>query len=584
MKKKVSIFMAAAMALSLSLTACGGGGGNESVTPGGSTSTGGGESASVIDTVDNPITADHLDLGSDFDSAYYPVKNQIEQRNGKIDVVILFDGAEDGWRALADEYSRLHGGEVLVNLNTTYSSGNYTDALKYEITNSNTDWDIVQGNLATNLVDKYCINMYPYVNGRNAYAGNKVWNEVIEEDAYITDKSGTNTSTYIMNSESLLTAWFVNTVALEAAGAKGYKNANGEVGNPVTWDDLINLCKYMKEAGYENPLGVSVNNEGINAYSFSWLLRIYGDYYFRNEYDGIMAAEKHFVYDPADENPEGSIEYGVDITWLFHKILDDSSDKYIGPKSAKFKEFLGQIEKMSPYLNSTDATQLSMEDLRNQFQTQNKGKASPQILLDYSGSGLAFLKNETDDYKIDFFDYPYMVSAGNFIPEGTVVRDVGGNGGYLSIINHGAKQNALNVDFMKFVMSPYGQSVYYDALSKTNFAPKGLTLVRQDLVKVPDEWKSFFATDKIKFTGLVDSNEFIRNMVVSVGGQNVSETKVKLYQGLLAGKGSDAVDINAFSTEWASTLYSGWVAYATNNNWNVNCYKYPGNGTSYGGE
>lgn len=576
--------MAAAMALSLSLTACGGGGGNESVTPGGSTSTGGGESASVIDTVDNPITADHLDLGSDFDSAYYPVKNQIEQRNGKIDVVILFDGAEDGWRALADEYSRLHGGEVLVNLNTTYSSGNYTDALKYEITNSNTDWDIVQGNLATNLVDKYCINMYPYVNGRNAYAGNKVWNEVIEEDAYITDKSGTNTSTYIMNSESLLTAWFVNTVALEAAGAKGYKNANGEVGNPVTWDDLINLCKYMKEAGYENPLGVSVNNEGINAYSFSWLLRIYGDYYFRNEYDGIMAADKHFVYDPADENPEGSIEYGVDITWLFHKILDDSSDKYIGPKSAKFKEFLGQIEKMSPYLNSTDATQLSMEDLRNQFQTQNKGKSSPQILLDYSGSGLAFLKNETDDYKIDFFDYPYMVSAGNFIPEGTVVRDVGGNGGYLSIINHGAKQNALNVDFMKFVMSPYGQSVYYDALSKTNFAPKGLTLVRQNLVKVPDEWKNFFATDKIKFTGLVDSNEFIRNMVVSVGGQNVSETKVKLYQGLLAGKGSDAVDINAFSTEWASTLYSGWVAYATNNNWNVNCYKYPGNGTSYGGE
>ena len=584
MKKKVSIFMAAAMALSLSLTACGGGGGNESVTPGGSTSTGGGESASVIDTVDNPITADHLDLGSDFDSAYYPVKNQIEQRNGKIDVVILFDGAEDGWRALADEYSRLHGGEVLVNLNTTYSSGNYTDALKYEITNSNTDWDIVQGNLATNLVDKYCINMYPYVNGRNAYAGNKVWNEVIEEDAYITDKSGTNTSTYIMNSESLLTAWFVNTVALEAAGAKGYKNANGEVGNPVTWDDLINLCKYMKEAGYENPLGVSVNNEGINAYSFSWLLRIYGDYYFRNEYDGIMAADKHFVYDPADENPEGSIEYGVDITWLFHKILDDSSDKYIGPKSAKFKEFLGQIEKMSPYLNSTDATQLSMEDLRNQFQTQNKGKSSPQILLDYSGSGLAFLKNETDDYKIDFFDYPYMVSAGNFIPEGTVVRDVGGNGGYLSIINHGAKQNALNVDFMKFVMSPYGQSVYYDALSKTNFAPKGLTLVRQNLVKVPDEWKNFFATDKIKFTGLVDSNEFIRNMVVSVGGQNVSETKVKLYQGLLAGKGSDAVDINAFSTEWASALYSGWVAYATNNNWNVNCYKYPGNGTSYGGE
>lgn len=582
MKKKVSIFMAAAMALSLSLTACGGESVKESIGSG-STSAGG-ESSSVTGTVDNPITVDNLDLGSDFNSAYYPVKEQIEQKNGKVDVVILFDGAEAGWQALADEYSRLHGGEVFVNLETKYASGNYSQALQYEIANADTDWDIVQGNLATNLVDKYCINMYPYINGRNAYAGNKAWNEVIEEDAYITDKSGTNTSTYIMNSESLLTAWFVNSVALEAAGAKGYKNAEGKVANPVTWDDLINLCKYMKEAGYESPLGVSVNNEGINAYSFSWLLRIYGDYYFRNEYDGIMAEEKRFVYDPADENPEGNIEYGVDITWLFHKILDDSSDKYIGPKSAKFKEFLSQIEKMRPYLDSTDATQLSMEELRNEFQTQSKGKSSPQILLDYSGSGLSFLKRETSEFKIDFFDYPYMVSAGNYIPEGTVVRDVGGNGGYLSIINHSAKQNALNIDFMKFVMSPYGQTVYYDALSKTNFAPKGLTLVRQDLVKVPEEWKNFFATDKITFTGLVDSNEFIRNMVVSVGGQNVSDVKVRLYQGLLAGKGSDAVDINKFADEWAATLYDGWTQYARNNSWNVNCYKYPGHGTAYGGE
>lgn len=575
--KKLSMFMATATACVFVLSGCGGGGGGKDPN---SSSTGGGGSS-----VSNPITVDPLDLGEEFNSAYYPVKEKIEQRDGKIDVVILFDGSEKGWEAMANEYMRLHGGAVYVNLNTKYSSGNYQESLKYEITNSNTDWDIVQGNLATNLINQYCINMYTYVNGKNAYAGDKTWSNVIEEDAYITDKSGTNTSTYIMNSENLLTAWFVNTVALKAAADKGYVNAEGKVANPVTWDDLMNLCAKMQEAGYKYPLGVSVNSAGIDAYNFSWLLRIYGDYYFRNEYDGIMSTEKSaYVYDPTSQNPEFDVNYGPEPSRLFHKILATDSDKYIGPKSAKFKEFLAQIGKMRPYFNTVDAAQTSMEDLRDAFQTQSRGKESPQIVLDYSGTGLSFLSSQNDNLQVDFFDYPYMVSEGNYIPEGTIVRDVGGNGGYLSIVDHDAKQDALNLDFMKFVMSPYGQSIYYDALSKTDFAPKGLTLVKQNLVKVPAVWKEFFVTDKISFTGLVDSNEFVRNMVVNIGGQNLKDVKIELYQKYLVGMGEDRINIDTFSNRWADALLGGWTKYAQSNSWNVNCYKYFGMGTSYGGE
>lgn len=537
-------------------------------------------------TTGDTITVDPQDLGSGFDSTYYPVKDKIEQRSGKIDVVILFQGSEIGWQALADEYSRLHSGAVVVNLNKDYSSGTYTQALQYEITNANTDWDIVQGNLVSSLISKYCINMYPYINGKNAYAGNKSWSSVLEEDAYITDKSGTNTSTYIMNSESLMTAWFVNKTALTDAGNLGYKNKNGEVDNPVTWDDLMSLCDYMQQAGYENPLGVSINKEGIEAYNFSWLLRVYGDYYFRDEYDGIMAADKSgYTYDPTSENPEKDINFGIDITKMFNKILydDASNTKYIGPKSAKYKEFVEQLGKMRDYLDTVNAKTASMEDLRNEFQTQSSGKASPQIVLDYVGSGLEFLKSDKID--ADFFDYPYMVSTGNYIPEGTIVRDVGGNGGYLSIIDHSASQDALNLDFMKFVMSPYGQSIYYDALSATSYSPQGLTLVKQKYVKVPDRWTDFFKTDKVTFTGLVDSNEFIRNMVVNLGGQGTitKDTKIGIWQNYLAGTGSDQIDTATLTSTWATTLNSAWTKYATDSGWNVNCYKYPGNGTSYGG-
>ena len=195
------------------------------------------------DSVANAITEKHMDLGEDFDEAYYPDESQIEQKQGKIDVVILFEGSQDGWKALADEYARLHGGQVAVMLNTDYSSGTYQDALRYEITSNNTEWDIVMGNYVSDIVNTYCLNMYSYINEPNAYAGNNTWSSVLEEDAYITDKTGANTSTYIMNSENLWTAWFVNKVALTEAGKLGYKNANGEVDNPVTWADLMNLCK-----------------------------------------------------------------------------------------------------------------------------------------------------------------------------------------------------------------------------------------------------------------------------------------------------------------------------------------------------
>ena len=219
-KRLLCLALAAVSVFSCAFTGCVSGGTPPEPNPGGD--------------IGNAISVDPLDLGEGFNKAYYPVKDKIEQRSGKIDVVIVFAGSEAGWQALANEYSRLHGGAVAVVLNKKYSSGTYKDALKYEITNKNTDWDIVQGNIVTNLIGKYCLNMYPYINGKNGYAGNKSWSSVIEEDAYITDKSGTNTSTYIMNSENLLTAWFVNKTALNAAAELGYRNKEGKAENPVT--------------------------------------------------------------------------------------------------------------------------------------------------------------------------------------------------------------------------------------------------------------------------------------------------------------------------------------------------------------
>ena len=114
MKKHIRKYLCALLAVlcvfTFDLTGCGGGGGSGSANnSSGSTSDKNPSSEKPGDVaVDNPIRVDPLDLGADFNSDYYPKKENIEQRTGKIDVVIVFEGTKVGWQALADEYTRLH--------------------------------------------------------------------------------------------------------------------------------------------------------------------------------------------------------------------------------------------------------------------------------------------------------------------------------------------------------------------------------------------------------------------------------------------------------------------------------------------
>ena len=573
MKKKLTAITAMMLAMGFVLGSCGGssGGDNSQGQGAGSdstTSVGGGNSDFKLLELDG-FNADH-----------YPEMANIKQQEGKIDVVILFDGTEKGWEAVADEYMRIHEG-VAVDLNSTYTASDYPAKLNSEVTGGKTDWDIVQGNLFNgNNLAAYCFDMTSLIDTENPYAGaGYYWNDVLERNAYITDQSGKNTTIRIINTEGLQTAWFVNDVAFAAAVEQGYLNEAGKAEKPVTWDDLMTLCDCMQKAGYSNPLGISINKDSVNASQFTWLLRVYGDYYYRSEYGNIMIDDNYDV-DLSSQNPEAEANCVVRDTKLYNVILDESSGDYVGATSDKFKDFLSQFGKMKKYL-AADAGTVSMDQMRDRFRQQSKGNSSPQIMLDYAGSGLAFKKAETDSFTMDYFDYPVMVSE--YIDrEETLLRDVGGNGGYLSIVSHGVSQNSLNVDFMKFVMSPYGQSIYYKALNENNIVPKGLTTVIPELVVVPQEWNAFFQdTSKISFTGLSDSNPFVSALIRDMNGEAISTAKaIELWNNYLV-LGTESVD--GFAGEWQDALEEDWKEFCRKNNWNVNCYKYPGKDTNFGG-
>ena len=553
MKKKFLAVTCMALASMFALGSCNMGGGGDTSAPD-STGNGGGGKATIVE-------AKNLE---GFNAAYKPAHELIEKKQGQIDVVLVFEDSLPGWEALAEEYSRLHGGAVVVKLNSTYTeASSYTQNLNNQVNNKDGEWDIVQGNLFLGSnCHTYCIDMNTSVIGKNAYAGAidgvaRTWKAVLTQDAYQTDKSGANTQTYIMNSEGLQTAWFVNDVARDAAIAAGYEGS--EI--PANWDELMSLCSYMEAAGYNNPLGIALDKDSISASQFTWLLRVYGDYYYRNEYQNIMLFNE-FEYDPEETNPEADMYYGVSANKFFYSIFADSAAEYVGPFSAKYQEFIEQFQKMKPYLRTSaaNAEESGLKALRSEFGTQSKGKNSPQILLDYAGAGLAFLKNQNANFQLDFFDYPVMVSE--YIPEGTALRDVGGNGGYLSIIKRDAQQDALNLDFMKFVMSPYGQSIYYNALNASGSVPMGMTTVKNDLVLIPKEWKSFFITDKISFNGLVDGNPYISFLIRGFSdGESTTATVITNWQKYLTGTGADEMDTGTFCGNWENALEEDWKDY-----------------------
>ncbi len=548
MKKRMVSALCLAMAAMFTLSACGG-------IPDK------GENSGDNGTAEGMITQQAIEI-SGLDSNYIPDVANIKQQEGSIDVAIVFDGTEKGWEALAAEYERLHDGSVFVNLNTTLSASNYKEVLNYEAASTKTEWDIVQGNLLNyQTLNANCVNMYSSVYKTNSYAGaKKVWSSVLNTEAYITGSVGSDTSTYILNTENVQTAWFVNKTAMAEAGVTEL---------PKTWNEMIDLCAKMEAVGYNNPLGISLDAESVDSNQFTWLLRVYGDYYYRNEYNKIMYDDSYEV-DLSAEEPEGDSGYNVQPTKFYNLILDTASEHYVGAESAKYKDFISQFKKMEPHLHP-DVLQKSQTDFRNLFQSQSEGKNSPQIMLDYAGRGLSFAGSDKID--MDFFDYPIMESE-YVDEENTLLRDVGGSGGYLSIISHDSTQNELNLDFLKFVLSPYGQSIYYDALSKSAFSPNGITTVKNKLVVVPESWKTYFETDKISFTGLSDNNEFVINFLRYLGGQDSTKLDCKNFWQQYLTKN---MDTNTFASKWQASLLTGWKAYANQMNWNENCYK------TYGG-
>ena len=554
------------------------------------------------------ITVDPLkveELGEGFNAAYLPDASKIKQYSGKIDVCLDFEGTQGGWQALADEYQRLQGKSVVVNINTNYSGTTYSQRLNDELTNKNTDWDIVEGNLGYGSTYTYCIDMRSSLSAPNPYCGasNASWADVLESAAYKTKEADNSGVSYILNSEIMQTCWFVNDVAFDAAVEKGYKNLLGLPEYPLVWDDLILLCEKMEEAGYTNPLGITLATSSIESLQFSWLLRVYGDYYYRQFYKYVMGGEVNTAdgndsiwenYDPKAEVVENNAGYGVKYAKLLNMLFETDCSfgaGYVGFTSEVYRDFVSQIAKIKGHLMKNE-TSTEFSALRDKFESQGDGMGSPQIILDYQGFGISYEKAEKEStFEVGYFDYPQMLSGEyqsgklrgeKIVDTATITRDIGGNGGFLSVINHlgDSAQNELNKDFIRFVMSPYGQTIYYKGLAANDAVPKGLSSVKNDLVVIPNEWKAFFekSNETIKFSGDVDANPFLGWGVRYALGETATQKVICEYWRNLLQEGladKQQLNVNSFAAKWDTAVRTDMATIVAKNAWENEFWKNP---------
>lgn len=524
-----------------------------------------------------PLTVE--ELGAGFDSNYLPDTNSIRALTGKVHVCLDFEGTQEGWKALEREYERLQGGGVDIVIDTTLAGSQYTEKLNTELTASSTDWDIVEGNLGYDNTKKKCVDMFRSIESPNPYCGENVsWSSVLEPAAYKTKEADNSGESYIMNTEVMQTCWFVNEVALEAAAEQGYENANGLPSYPVTWNDLISLCEHMEKAGYTNPLGITLCDASIESLQFTWLLRVYGDYYYRQFYPYIVEGGETDPlwanYDPAVTVPENlagfKVQYSKILAILFMKENNPLECGYNGFESALYRDFVGNLAKMKGHLIK-DVTVVEFGQLRDKFLTQSEGMSAPQILLDYQGFGINYAQSSSENFTLGYFDYPVMESR--YVPEETLTRDIGGNGGFLSVVNHlnDSAQNELNKDFVKFVLSPYGQTIYYKGLAEAGKVPKGLSTVKNELVVIPSAWVEFFneSNQTIKFNGDVDANNFLSWGVRYTCGYPQGQKAIKeLWRKLLLANLSNPYTVQAFASEWAMACETDAKAMTVDYGWN----------------
>ena len=580
--KKIGALLLAAVSV-LSYTACGGGNGNTGTqsTP---DSTGPSGSTVKIDTeIYNALSAEYQ-----FDTEY--VQRNKSKFSGTLYMARAYGDELPGWEYVYDAYEKMYPNVSIEN--AEYTSGNaMKSALITQMSSGAESIGLVQGNYVQDQLGQYGYNFQGgFMETVNPYAS-PAGEEVLIGDL-VNDYTFANLRAERVTFQNTSTCFFVNTTALAEAGMKAE--------DIKTWDDIIAACKILKEEkGYDAPFGIGGNNDSLTSKDFKWLNRIYLDQYYMDLIDDIQVQAADYNYNKStaegfnfsfDKNDyETDANYKVNSMRGYNMLLNEQADNpyYVGAKSAKFRCYLENLCKIGPYVSRGFATN-GIAEIQQSF--LRGGKNDAVFMVNYAGFGIA-LENYTNSGDINFdwacFDYVPMVCScavacndenGNHIcnhvddaatedactlhVHTTKTRDEGGVGGFIGLYTEGktAEEIEMYLDFLRFFMSPYGQSLFYKGLEKNSGWPKALSVI--DGVIMPATWSRFAEYSKnITFNGLCTDwfSDFMGGCV-KASGQQYTLCKTAIQNNLPSSNVDGIVNVyNAQISLYASENLSQYV-------------------------
>ncbi len=578
LKKALAVLMATMLVIACS--ACGK---NDT-----SESSGGGDPVVRIDM----DIYNQLDEEYQFDTDY--VTSNKNKFSGTLYMARAYADELRGWEYVYDAYEKMYPNVTIVS--NEYPSGqDMKTALLTQMSSGSDTVGLMQGNYVQESLKTTGYNFQGgFIDTKNPYASPK-GEEILVGDLlneYTIDNLRAERITF----QNTNTCFFVNTTALAEVNLK--------VEDLKTWDDIINACAELKKVGYIAPFGIGGSNDSVSTKDFKWMYRIYVDQYYMDLIDDIQFQEgdwrynehtaKNFNFSFEKNNYEQDANYSVNPMRAYNMLLNEQADNpyYVGAKSDKFKCFMENLCKIGPYVSDGFATN-GIAEVQQSFLRGEKNDAV--FMVNYAGFGVA-LENYRNRGDVDFewacFDYLPMVchcavacndangehicshvddakteDACTLHVHTTKTRDEGGVGGFIGLYTQGktSEEIALYLDFIRFFMSPYGQTLFYKGLELNNGWPKAVSVI--DGAVMPEGWQNFIEYSKnVKFNGLC-ADWFVDFLAgcVNASGQQFSICKTALMDNIPSSNSSKI--ISTFNTQIA--------LYASENlsQYTKDCYK-----------
>jgi len=583
-KLKGLIALLLAVTTMFAFAACGDKGENSSGTnPGGN----GGNTVTIDEAVYNSLSAEYQ-----FDKNY--VSQNRSKFSGTLYMARAYADELPGWEYVYDAYEKMYPNVTIVN--NEYASGqSMKEALLLQMNSGSETVGLMQGNYVQESLKSTGYNFQGgFVETKNPYAS-PAGQEILVGDL-LNDYTFDNLRAERITFQNTNTCFFVNTTALAEVGLS--------VSDLKTWDDIIAACDKLSKAGYTAPFGIGGSNDSVSTKDFKWMYRIYLDQYYRDLIDDIQVQDGDWNY---NKNVAAGFEfnfekndyehdpyYAVNPMRAYNMLLNTNADNpyYVGAKSDKFKCFMENLCKIGPYLSKGFAGN-GIAEVQQSF--LRGGKSDCVFMVNYIGFGVA-LENYKNSGNVTFdwacFDYLPMIchcavpcnnAEGEHVcthvddaatedqctlhVHTTSTRDEGGVGGFIGLYTQGKTVDEINLylDFIRFFMSPYGQSLFYKGLEQNNGWPKAVSVI--DGAVMPASWSNFVEySSNVEFNGLCANwfTDFLAGCVNASGSQN-SLCKTALQTHILTS------DVNAISDVFSAQI----ALYAKENlsQYTADCYK-----------